>query len=244
MRPDPLPLDPAATRAPRAAVPVALDGASVVLDGRTVLQPTTLKLAEPRIGVVGLNGSGKSTFARLLNGLLVPSAGTVTVDGHDTRTEAALVRRAIGFVFQNPDNQIVFPIVSEDLAFGLKNCGVPRAERPARVAAQLDRLGIAHLLERPSYSLSGGEKQLVALAAVLVMQPRLVVFDEPTTLLDLKNRNRIAATIAALDEAVVLVTHDLDLLSEFDRVLVVEDGRIAADDAPSAAIRWYVGRAR
>ena len=163
--------------------------------------------------MVGLNGSGKSTFARLLNGLIAPSAGTV--HGRRPRhaeTDAALVRRAVGFVFQNPDNQIVFPIVSEDLAFGLKNCGVPRAERPARVAAQLDRLGIAHLLERPSYSLSGGEKQLVALAAVLVMQPRLVVFDEPTTLLDLKNRNRIAETIAGLSEAVVMVTHDLDLL--------------------------------
>jgi biotin transport system ATP-binding protein len=129
------------------------------------------------------------------------------------------------------------------MAFGLKNCGLPKAEIPARVAAELSRLGIGHLAERASHSLSGGEKQLAALAAVLVMRPRLVVFDEPTTLLDLRNRNRIRAVIDALAESALVVTHDLDLVQSFERVLVIEDGRIAADDAPAAAIAWYRERA-
>ncbi|BBF92086.1 ABC transporter ATP-binding protein [Blastochloris tepida] len=226
-----------------AAVTVELDRASVEIDGRTIIAPTTLTLTERRIGIIGANGSGKSTFARLLNGLIVPSSGTVRVGGLDTAKEAARVRRMVGFVFQNPDNQIVFPIVAEDMAFGLKNSGLPKAEIPARVAAELSRLGIGHLAERASHSLSGGEKQLAALAAVLVMRPRLVVFDEPTTLLDLRNRNRIRAVIDALAESALVVTHDLDLVQSFERVLVIEDGRIAADDAPAAAIAWYRERA-
>jgi biotin transport system ATP-binding protein len=133
------------------------------------------------------------------------------------------------------------PIVDEDLAFGLKNLGLPARELPARVAAMLERLGIGHLAERASHSLSGGEKQLVALAAVLVMRPALVVLDEPTTLLDLRNRNRLRRIIASLDEPVVMVTHDLDLLPDFERVLVIDEGRVAADGSPAEAARWYVG---
>ncbi|WP_210247367.1 energy-coupling factor ABC transporter ATP-binding protein [Blastochloris sulfoviridis] len=222
---------------------VELDRAGVVIDGRTIIAPTTLTLKERRIGVIGANGSGKSTFARLLNGLVVPTTGAVRIDGLDTAREAAKIRRSVGFVFQNPDNQIVFPIIAEDMAFGLKNSGLAKVEIPTRVTAELARLGIAHLVERASHSLSGGEKQLAALAAVLVMRPKLVVFDEPTTLLDLKNRNRIRAVIDALAASALVVTHDLDLVERFDRVLVIEDGRIAADDTPRAAIAWYRERA-
>src|SRR5207248_1070098 len=145
-----------------------------------------------------------------------------------------------GFVFQNPDNQIVFPLVADDLAFGLKNVGIPRAEIPCRVGEMLARFDIAALEQRASHSLSGGEKQLVALAAVMVMRPSLVVFDEPTTLLDLRNRNRIRSAIAAMPEPAVVVTHDLDLISDFDRVLVIDEGRIRLDDVPEVALRWYL----
>jgi biotin transport system ATP-binding protein len=225
------------------AVTVAFQGAGVTIDGRDILKAATLTIKERRVGIIGANGSGKSTFARLINGLVAPSAGTVTVDGLDTVKDAAKVRRAVGFVFQNPDNQIVFPIVSEDLAFGLKNQRLPKAEIAQRLDAEFARFGIAGLAERTAHSLSGGEKQLVALAAVLAMRPRLVVFDEPTTLLDLRNRNRLAATIAALDQSAIVVTHDLELIRNFDRVLVIEDGQVVADDTPTAAISWYVGRA-
>ncbi len=205
----------------------------------TVLHGLDLTLSQARIGVVGPNGAGKSTFARLLNGLVLPSEGRVRVGGIDTREDVRAVRRRVGFVFQNPENQIVFPIVSEDMAFGLKRRVPDKNERRARIAAQLDALGIAHLADRASHLLSGGERQLAALAAVLVTHPDLVVFDEPTTQLDLRNRNRVRDAIAALDRQAVVVSHDLDLLADFDRVLVVLDGRIVADDMPGPALRWY-----
>lgn len=218
---------------------IELQGVGVGYDGRTVLSGLDLRLAERRIGVIGQNGSGKSTLARLLNGLVVPDEGRVLVDGRDTRTEGRRVRSEVGFVFQNPDNQIVFPIVAEDMAFGLKNLGLPKKEIPGRVADALESFGIGHLAERHSHLLSGGEKQLVALASVMVMRPRTVVFDEPTTLLDLRNRNRIRDAVDAMAPAAVVVTHDLELVSGYDRVLVVHEGGIAFDGAPAEAVDWY-----
>lgn len=221
---------------------IILHEVSVVLQDRRVLRDISARLTERRIGIIGANGSGKSTFARLLNGLVLPSAGTVRVGALDTRTDTRAVRRRVGFVFQNPDNQIVFPIVSEDLAFGLKNLGLPRGEASARAAAILERLDIAPLAERASHTLSGGEKQMVALAAVLVMRPEVIVLDEPTTLLDLSNRNRIRGIVAGLHQTAVVATHDLAFLADFDRVLVLDEGRLVADDSPAAAIRWYEQR--
>ncbi|MGQ9368240.1 energy-coupling factor ABC transporter ATP-binding protein [Azospirillum sp. ST 5-10] len=211
-------------------------------DDRPVLDGVTVTLRERRIGVVGANGSGKSTLARLLNGLVVPTRGRVLVDGLDTRTEGRAVRRRVGFVFQNPDVQIVYPTVEEDLAFGLKAMKLGRAEIAARVDAALARYGLEGHRHQAAHTLSGGEKQLLAIAAVLAMEPACVVFDEPTTLLDLRNRRRVAAAIDGLAQTAVVVTHDLDLLARFDRVLVLADGRVAADDAPGPALRAYVER--
>ncbi|WP_409329548.1 energy-coupling factor ABC transporter ATP-binding protein [Trujillonella humicola] len=207
---------------------------------RAVLRDVTLTLAEHRVGVVGANGSGKSTFARLLNGLVVPSSGTVLVDGLDTRTQLREVRRRVGFVFQDPDAQIVHPTVAEDAEFGLTNLGVAPEERARRVAEVLERYGLAGHRDHPAHLLSGGQKQLLAIAGVLVMEPQRVVFDEPTTLLDLTNTRRVARVIEALEQDVVVVTHHLDLLAGFDRVLVFADGRVAADGAPAETVRWYV----
>lgn len=218
--------DQAIVSTPQAEV---LRGVSAALDGR-------------RIGIVGPNGAGKSTLARLVSGLVLPSSGSVRVGGLDTRHELKAVRRQVGFVFQNPENQIVFPIVREDLAFGLKQLEPDRAQREARIEAELAALGVAHLADRTSHTLSGGERQLVALAAVLVMRPGLVVFDEPTTQLDLRNRNRVRDAIAAMPQDAIVVSHDLALLEDFERVLVIQDGVIAADDTPAAALRWYRDR--
>jgi biotin transport system ATP-binding protein len=209
---------------------------------RTVLRDLSLVLPEHRVGVIGGNGSGKSTFARLLNGLVVPTSGRVLVDGLDTATQLRAVRRRVGFVFQDPDAQIVHPTVAEDVAFGLENQKVPAAERAERVAEVLDRYGLAGHADHPAHLLSGGQKQLLAIAGVLVMRPARVVFDEPTTLLDLANRRRIARVVEELEQDAVVVTHDLDLLTGFDRVLVVEDGRVVADGAPAETVGWYVAR--
>ncbi|MGY1638160.1 energy-coupling factor ABC transporter ATP-binding protein [Geodermatophilus sp. SYSU D00742] len=213
-----------------------------VYGDRTVLADVSLTLTESRVGVVGANGSGKSTFARLLNGLVVPTSGTVLVDGLDTRTRAREVRRRVGFVFQDPDAQIVHPTVAEDLAFGPTNQGVPGEEIARRVDDVLVRYGLEGHRDHPAHLLSGGQKQLLAIAGVLVMRPERIVFDEPTTLLDLANTRRVARVIDELEQDVVVVTHHLDLLAGFDRVLVFEDGRVAADGSPAETVPWYVAR--
>jgi biotin transport system ATP-binding protein len=206
---------------------------------RVVLDDVDLQLTEARVGVIGANGSGKSTFARLLNGLVVPTEGQVLVDGLDTRTQVRAVRRRVGFVFQDPDAQIVHPTVAEDVAYGLENQGVPADERAVRVAEVLGRYGLAGHADHPAHLLSGGQKQLLAIAGVLVMRPARIVFDEPTTLLDLVNARRVAALIAGLEQQVVVVTHQLDLLDGFDRVLVVDGGRVVEDAPPGPAVAAY-----
>lgn len=208
-------------------------------EGRVVLTVEHLDLSQRRIGVVGANGSGKSTLLRLLNGLLLPASGTVLVDGLDTARDGRAVRRRVGFVFADPGEQIVLPVVGEDVAFGLKNRGVPGQQRRAMVRDQLDRLGAAHLLERSAHTLSSGERQLVALAGVLVMNPATLVLDEPTGTLDLVNALRLTRLLAPLDLQLVAASHDLGLLEDFDRVLVLDGGRVVADDAPSVALAAY-----
>jgi len=223
---------------------IVLEGVSHDFDDRPVLVEIDLALPERRIGIVGANGSGKSTFARLLNGLVLPKIGRVLIDGVDTKKDVKAIRRKVGFVFQNPDHQIVMPIVGEDLAFGLKARKVPKAEIASRIDAALARYNLNHLRERPVHLLSGGEKQLVALSAVLVTEPEIVVFDEPTTLLDLRNRNRVAAAIDALPHPALVVSHDLDLIAGFERILMIEDGRVAADGLPSEVLPFYRERMR
>jgi biotin transport system ATP-binding protein len=206
---------------------------------RTVLDGIDLALAEHRIGIVGANGSGKSTLARLLNGLVVPTSGRVTVDGLDTRRNGAAVRRRVGFVFTDPDAQIVMPTVAEDVAFSLRRSGLSRAEVAARVAAALERVGLEGHAEHPAHLLSGGQKQLLALTSVLATDPAVLVCDEPTTLLDARNARRVGALLAQLPQQVVLVTHRLEELEDYDRVVVVDEGRVVADDTPAVALKVY-----
>lgn len=207
---------------------------------RQVLKQINLTLTEHRIGIVGSNGSGKSTFARLLNGLLIPDSGTVMVDGLNTRLQVKAVRRKVGFVFQNPDHQIVLPIVEEDIAFGLKNLKLSQREITQKVNDILQYAQLESVRHAPTHSLSGGEKQLLAIASVLVMNPDYVVFDEPTTLLDLRNRNRIHRVLNRLTQSIIVVSHDLDLLQDFDRVLVFEAGQIIMDERPAIALPHYI----
>jgi len=224
------------------AAGIELRGVGHAYGDRVVLAGVSLTLGERRVGVIGANGSGKSTFARLLNGLVVPTSGTVQVDGLDTRTQAREVRRRVGFVFQDPDAQIVHPTVAEDLAFGPRNQGLPDEEIDRRVEEMLDRYELTGHRDHPAHLLSGGQKQLLAIAGVLAMRPQRIVFDEPTTLLDLTNTRKVGRVIEELEQDVVVVTHHLDLLAGFDRVLVVEDGRVVADGAPGETLPWYVAR--
>ena len=218
---------------------IRFENVSVQFDQRRVLENIDLALGEKRIGIIGANGSGKSTLVRLLNGLQTATSGRVLVDDLDPAKDGRKVRRHVGFVFQNPDNQIVYPVVEEDLAFGLKALKLPRDEINRRIDEILARYDLLDFKTHPSHLLSGGQKQLLAISGVLVMAPRYVVFDEPTTLLDLRNRNRVERAIADLDQTVITVSHDLDLIADYDRVLVIENGRIAVDDRPAVAIARY-----
>lgn len=205
-----------------------------------ILRGIDLDLRERRIGVIGNNGSGKSTLARLINGLVLPSDGRVRVDGLDTRTHGHAVRARVGFVFQNPDAQIVMPTVAEDAAFGPRAHGLPPAEAAARAEAALARFGLAAFKDRAAFTLSGGEKQSLALAGVLALEPQWIVFDEPTTMLDRKRAKAAMHVIAELPQRVIVVTHHVELLAGFERVVVLDGGRVVCDDVPGSAIAFYL----
>ncbi len=220
-------------------VGVTVPGAGPGIPPRALLTDVTLTLSERRIAVIGANGSGKSTLLRLLNGLVLPTRGQVLVDGLDTATQGRAVRRAVGFVFTDPLAQLVMPTALEDVELSLRRT-LRREGRRAKASQLLASYGLGQLLHSSVYDLSGGERQLVALVSVLAVEPSVVVADEPTTLLDLRNRNRIRDEMSRLDQQVVVATHDLELAHDADRVLVVEGGRIVADAGPDAAIAAYV----
>lgn len=208
---------------------------------RVVLTDVSVRLAEQRIGIIGANGSGKSTFVRLLNGLVIPTSGQVTVDGLDTKKDGRDVRRRVGFCFTDPDAQIVMPTVREDIAFGLRRRGLTKDQIAARVAAAMSTYGLDGHADHPAHLLSGGQKQLLALSSVLVTEPAVLILDEPTTLLDLRNAAKVASVVERLSQQVILVTHHLDLLKGFDRVLVFDDTRLVFDGAPADANEHYQG---
>ncbi|MFB2567677.1 energy-coupling factor ABC transporter ATP-binding protein [Rhizobium sp. IMFF44] len=218
---------------------IRFDNAGVDYGTRTALFPLSLTLKERRIGVIGLNGSGKTTFARLINGLVKPTSGRVVVDGFDTVGDAAEVLGKVGYIFQSPQNQIILPIVRDDIAFGLKARGYEKAEIEVVVEGILERFGVSHLGARRAHELSGGELQMAALCSVLVTGPDILILDEPTNQLDLRNRALVQRTMAMLPENVIVISHDLPLLEDFERVLLFDQGRLVADAPAMEAIARY-----
>jgi len=218
---------------------IELQAVSHDFDGVQVLRGVDLRLSEPRIAIIGDNGSGKSTLARMLNGLLLPRAGQVLVDGVSTRDDASAARLVVGLVFQNPEHQIVMPTVEEDLAFGPRNLNLSKAEIATRMDDLLPRYGLDDKRQRPAHLLSGGEKKLLSILSVVIMRPRTIVFDEPMTSLDRRNRARIAGVMAELPHQLITITHDLDLIADYDRALLMAGGQVVADGPPGAVIAQY-----
>lgn len=218
---------------------IRFDQAELRYGDRVALKPLTLSLSEPRIGVIGLNGSGKTSFARLIAGLAKPSFGKVTLDGLDTVADEKAARAKTGFIFQNPGHQIILPVIREDVALGPKSRGLAAPEVERLVDEALARFGISDLAVRRPHELSGGELQLAALAAVCVNRPQMVIFDEPTNQLDLKNRAKVKAAIEGLVEQAMVISHDLDLVEDFPRVLVFHEGTLVFDGAGEDAIARY-----
>ncbi|APC09627.1 energy-coupling factor transporter ATPase [Neomoorella thermoacetica] len=220
---------------------IAIQGATYIYPGSTVPALERIDLAiEPGefLAITGPNGSGKSTLARLLNGLLRPRQGRILVDGMDTGDDTALItiRRRVGMVFQDPDNQLVGATVAEDVAFGLENLGLPPAEIAKRVDLALRSVGLEDLAARPPHLLSGGQKQRLALAGVLAMEPRYLVLDEATAMLDPVAREEILEQVLRLRQeqgiAIILITHLMEEAVRADRMLIMKSGRIFWQGSP------------
>ncbi|QBX54232.1 ABC transporter ATP-binding protein [Nocardioides seonyuensis] len=206
---------------------------------RTILFETTLRITEHRVALIGANGSGKSTLARLLNGLVEPTSGRVVVDGLDTMRDGRQVRRKVGFVFTDPASQLVMPTAAEDVALSLRRTHPHKSARLAAAEAVLSDFGLAGFGPRSVHGLSGGERQMLALAGVLATGPEILVADEPTTLLDLSNSRRIGDLLLSLPQQLVLVTHDLDLAARCDRAILVADGRVQHDGDAQNVVDHY-----
>ncbi|MDR3280076.1 MAG: energy-coupling factor ABC transporter ATP-binding protein [Synergistaceae bacterium] len=204
-------------------------------DGTKALDGVDMSVGpNERVALIGANGAGKSTLLSAIMGLAPTSGGSITMDGLVlSKSTEAEVRRKIGIVFQNPDDQLFMTRIRDDVAFGPRNCGLPREEIEARVDGALGKLRILHLKDRASGRLSGGEKRLAAIAGVLAMNPGMLLLDEPSSFLDPKARRNLIQILSSLPQAVLIATHDLDLASRsFSRVVVLQNGRVRVEGPP------------
>jgi len=224
---------------PQASPYAVFDSVGLSLGRKRVLEDLTLTLAEDRIGIVGLNGSGKSSFVRLLNGLRSPDTGSLTLFGAPSEKAAPELPRHVGFVFQNPDHQAIFPTVEEEIAFGLTQLGMDKTESRTRARAFLVEHGFETLAGAPIAELCEGQKQFICILAVLVMKPRLLVLDEPMTSLDALSTRRIREKLLSLPQKIVMISHDLSHFKGFDRVLWLEGGRLRMDGRPRDVLEAY-----
>ncbi len=213
-------------------------------DEKVVLDGLNIDIEEGSFtAIIGHNGSGKSTFAKHINAILLPSGGSMTVCGIETRNEKKLydLRKSAGMVFQNPDNQIVATIVEEDVAFGLENIAIDREEMHRRVEEALKAVNMYEHRKRAPHLLSGGQKQRVAIAGILAMQPRCIILDEPTAMLDPQGRKEVMDTILRLNRekniTIVLITHYMDEAAKADRVIVLDRGKVEIDASPQEVFR-------
>jgi biotin transport system ATP-binding protein len=216
---------------------ITLTNASVTLTGKTILHPLTLQLTEPRIGIIGRNGSGKTTLLRLIAGLTPPTTGTVDINGLNPAKDRKALLAHLGILFQNPDHQILFPTVEEELAFGLIQQGHPA---PAKaVQTLLAAESRSHWAKAPTHTLSQGQRHYLCLLAVLLMNPGTILLDEPFAGLDLPTKARLTRRLAALPQRLITITHAPEALAMADRVLWLDEGRIRADGPATTTIQAF-----
>ncbi|MBV7407791.1 energy-coupling factor ABC transporter ATP-binding protein [Maritimibacter sp. DP1N21-5] len=206
-----------------------LSGVTLRIDGRTIIDNLSCDIRERRVGIVGRNGSGKTTLARLIAGLQKPDSGRVEIDGADMLSDRRAALSHVGILFQNPEHQIIFPTVEEELAFGLLQQGQSREDAAEGVARVLARFGRSDWRDAATATLSQGQKQLVCLMAVLAMRPRLIVLDEPYSGLDIPTRRQLMRHVDQVEASVVQITHDPDSVADCDRVLWIDKGAIRRD---------------
>lgn len=220
---------------------ITLQDIGLTLHGKTVLSGLTLHLTEARIGLIGRNGSGKTSLLRVIAGLQPPSSGRVSVEGRAPSDRKAMLG-ALGILFQNPDHQILFPTVAEELAFGLIQQGLPKAEARVRVLQALDAEGRAHWAEAATHTLSQGQRQYLCLLALLLMAPRWLLLDEPFAALDLPTAARLSRRLQALPQNLLTISHAPEAVETCDRVIWLEAGCIAADGPPAQVLPAFRAR--
>lgn len=225
--------------APLTPFGIDLKAVSVTVDGKVLLSDLTLHLTERRIGIVGRNGSGKTTFLRLMAGLTAAASGRIRVHGCDPQTDRTAMLAAIGILFQNPDHMILFPTVEEELAFGLRQMGRTEADARAAARAALAAEGRAHWAGAATHTLSQGQRHYLCLLSVLLMAPRTILLDEPYAGMDLPTAARMARRIAGLDQQVITISHDPATVADCDRVIWIEAGRIVADGAAADVLAGF-----
>jgi biotin transport system ATP-binding protein len=218
---------------------VHLRGAGFAIAGRPILSGLNLHLTERRIGLIGRNGSGKSTFLRLVAGLIVPTSGTVRVADLDPAKDRKAMLSRIGILFQNPDHQIIFPTVGEELAFGLRQQGLEKAAATLTARSLLARHGRSHWETQAVTALSQGQRHFLCLLSVLAMQPHTILLDEPFAGLDLPTQTRLDRELASLSQRLILITHDPKALAGYDRVIWLEGGRVQADGAAGPVVAAF-----
>ncbi len=213
---------------------IVLSGAGFAIRGKTILSDLTLTLTEARIGIIGQNGSGKTTLLRLIAGLIAPTSGSVRVDGIDPARDRKAMLSRLGILFQNPDQQILFPTVAEELAFGLAQQGHRDAETQARAALATE--GRADWADLPVSTLSQGQRQWLCLLSVLLMRPGTILLDEPFAALDLPTAARLTRRLATLPQRLITISHTPAAVATCDRLLWLDAGRIRADGPPAAIL--------
>lgn len=214
------------------------------MEGKTIITDLSVRADEHRIGVVGRNGSGKSTFARLFCGLVKPTGGTVRVDGIDVYADRAVALSTVGILFQNSDHQIIFPTVEEELAFGLMQKGWNKNQASEKVESVLESFDKTHWAKEAVHRLSQGQKRLVCLMAVLAMEPKAIVLDEPYSGLDIPTQMQLARALEAIPTMLVHIAHDPSHLADCSRILWIDEGRLAMDGPPLKVLPAFDARMR
>ena len=215
---------------------ISLVGAGCRIDGTPILHDITAHLTEGRIGIIGRNGSGKTTLLRLIAGLIAPDTGRVRISGIDPAADRKVAIGLVGLLFQNPDHQIIFPTVEEEVAFGLRQQGRSVSEARATARAVLHRHGRGHWAGVPVQTLSQGQRHYLCLMTVLAMSPEVILLDEPFSSLDLPTQARMRRALDALPQQLITITHDPALLHGYDRLLWLDAGRLRADGPPDAVL--------
>ena len=218
---------------------INLENVFLTRSSKNLFNGISLKISEKRVGIIGNNGSGKTSFARLLSGLLKADSGRIIVDDVDVSTDSNLLPSIIGFIFQNPDHQIIFPTVGEELSFGLLQAEEPRELVENKVKGILFEYGCEDWYNSSIQQLSEGQKQLICILALLVMEPKIIIFDEALISLDIPTRRSILRLIDTLEQQIIMISHDLDSLRLFDRLIWLHEGQIKMDATPSLVIEEY-----